>query len=80
MRDRKSDTTHRDALSRKLGRPLAPGELADHRDGDKDNNAPANLEVTTRSAHSKRHADPAVKTQMKIKRALTMVRRGEKIY
>ena len=80
MRDRRDDDAHRDALERKLGRPLGPDEVADHRDGDQENNAPANLEVKTRSEHSRRHADPAVKTQMKLKKALTMVRRKEKLY
>jgi hypothetical protein len=38
---------HRLVMSRKLGRPLHPGENVHHIDGDRTNNAPYNLEVWT---------------------------------
>jgi hypothetical protein len=36
---------HRLVMSRKLGRPLQPGENVHHIDGDRTNNAPENLEL-----------------------------------
>lgn len=36
---------HRIVAERKLGRPLRPGEVVHHVDGDKRNNAPSNIEV-----------------------------------
>lgn len=42
------------AMSR-LGRPLLPLEVVHHRDGDKTNNAPSNLVITTRGDHAKIH-------------------------
>ena len=79
MRDRPNEK-HRTALETKLGRKLKPGEVADHVDMDKDNNAPANLRPMERGEHSSRHSDPAAKVQAKLKKALTMTRRGEKLY
>lgn len=55
MRDRPSDTAHRRVLEATLGRPLTPDEITHHRDEDKTNNTPANLEAQTRAAHTAAH-------------------------
>jgi hypothetical protein len=36
-----------------LGRPLAPDEVVDHRDGDKGNNHPSNLSVLKKRQHDR---------------------------
>jgi len=46
---------HKYNIEQKLGRKLKPGELVHHKDEDKLNNDPDNLEITTRSLHSKYH-------------------------
>lgn len=81
MRDRLSDTAHRTAAERKLGRKLKSSELVHHRDHDKSNNAGPNLEVESRSAHTTRHNDPAQRRLGKLRRALDIVsRKGPKLY
>lgn len=62
---------HRVVAERMLGRPLRPGEVVHHRDGDKQNNAEENIEVLSgqsehvklhrpsRWRHRERAADPA---------------------
>lgn len=47
---------HRTVMEQKLGRKLLPGEIVHHKDEDKKNNHPDNLEVKTRSQHAKDHA------------------------
>jgi len=47
---------HRILAQRWLGRKLAPNEVVHHIDNDGTNNRPFNLQVTTRSKHSKAHA------------------------
>jgi hypothetical protein len=42
-------------LEEKLGRPLAKEEMSHHKDEDRMNDNPDNLEVTTRSEHMKIH-------------------------
>lgn len=46
---------HRVVAEQKLGRPLLPGEVVHHIDGDKLNNAPANIEVFPSQAEHARH-------------------------
>lgn len=41
---------HRFIATQMLGRPLLPGEVVHHRDGDKNNNAPSNLLILRSSA------------------------------
>jgi len=54
---------HREVMEQKLGRKLLPGELVHHKDENKRNNDPDNLELTTRSDHGKTHFNlPIVNT------------------
>jgi len=46
---------HRRVAEEILGRPLEPGEIVHHKDGDKSNNRPENLEVMTQSEHIREH-------------------------
>jgi HNH endonuclease len=46
---------HRTVAERKIGRPLKPGEIVHHRDENKRNNPPENLEVMTRAEHCRIH-------------------------
>lgn len=46
---------HRAVAETKLGRALKPGEIVHHKDGDKHNNEPSNLEVMTQSEHARAH-------------------------
>jgi hypothetical protein len=48
---------HRAILEKKLGRYLEPDEQADHIDGDKDNNAPSNIQLKKLGPHQKEHVD-----------------------
>lgn len=47
---------HRWVLEQKLGRPLRPGEVTHHKNHDKLDNRPENLEVMTASEHGRLHA------------------------
>lgn len=47
--------THRVVMEQTLGRPLAKGEIVHHKDGNKLNNDPSNLEVMTQSEHVREH-------------------------
>lgn len=53
---------HRLVAERTLGRRLRPDELVHHRNHDKADNRPENLEVTDRSAHAHHHKDDAERT------------------
>lgn len=46
---------HRIVMEEKLGRPLHDGEIVHHKDGNKRNNDPGNLELTDISKHGKIH-------------------------
>jgi hypothetical protein len=46
---------HRQVAKKKLGRPLRSREVVHHRDGDKLNNRPDNLQVMTRRDHNRLH-------------------------
>lgn len=47
---------HRVVMERNLGRALRAEEVVHHRDGDKSNNSPENLEVMSQSEHASLHA------------------------
>ena len=78
MRDRKNDQIHRNVAAAKLGRPLAPTEVAHHVDENKDNNAPANVEVASRGAHTAQHN--RTRGLSKLRSALRMTKDGRKLY
>jgi Trp operon repressor len=46
---------HRVVAERKLGRALLTGEIVHHKDGNRHNNAPENLEVITQAQHIREH-------------------------
>jgi hypothetical protein len=46
---------HRVVMETKLGRPLLPGEVVHHIDGNKRNNDPENLELTDQPTHTRHH-------------------------
>lgn len=77
MRDRPNDQ-HRKVAAKKLGRPLHKGEDVSHNDDNKANNDPSNLTVMSHSAHSRHTATTG--SLRKLRKALTMHHRGEKLY
>lgn len=77
MRDRPNDQ-HRKVAERKLGRPLQKGEDVSHTDDNKANNDPMNLTVMTHGEHS--HHTGRTGSLRKLRKALTMHHRGERVY
>ncbi len=55
VQDYKRERTHRLVAEKMLGRKLEYDEVVHHKDGDKTNNHPSNLEVMTRGEHTKHH-------------------------
>lgn len=49
---------HREVMEHKLGRKLKPGELVHHKDENKINNDPSNLELSDAKKHCKHHYKP----------------------
>lgn len=78
MRDRKSDTAHRRAAESKLGRKITDKEVVDHRNEDKTDQTPTNLDVKTRSAHTTQHNK--ARGLSKLRAALRMTTEGKKLY
>lgn len=71
MRDRKSDA-HTKVV------PAGPGMIRHHKDEIKENNTPGNLGVMTRSAHTTLHNK--TRELGKLRKALTMANRKERLY
>lgn len=71
MRDRKSDAHMK-------VKPAGPGQVRHHKDEDKENNAPDNIDVKDRGEHTTDHNKN--RGLSKLRKALTMVKRGEKLY
>lgn len=63
---KRSEKLHRLIMEAVLGRKLLPDEIVHHRDHDKQNNHPNNLELTTRAEHVSHHhkgvADKGINT------------------
>jgi hypothetical protein len=76
MRDRPNDN-HRNAVP---GGPPGKGKIVHHKDENKENNASGNLASEDRGAHTAHHKSGAGRRLTKLKRALTMEARREKIY
>lgn len=64
---------HRHIMEELLGRKLGPNEIVHHKDGNKLNNDPSNLEVMSRSEHARLHqtgASPSDETRDKLRAAI----------
>lgn len=77
MRDRRTDT-HRKVAAAKAGRKLSMNEIVHHRDEDKANNSPTNLEVQPRADHTTAHNRQRPLSQLR--KALRMTKEGRKLY
>ncbi len=78
MRDRRDDQTHRTVAAAKLGRPLKPNEVVDHANEDKTDQSPANVNAMDRGKHTAMHN--RARGVSKVRKALSMPKRGEKLY
>jgi hypothetical protein len=79
MRDRPNDQ-HRTRTAAEIGRSLGPDEVVDHVDEDKTNNARENRRVMGRGAHTSMHNRQRRTSLPALKKALSMDKRGEKLY
>ncbi len=71
MRDRKSDAH--------MKKPVARGNIRHHKDENKENNDPMNLEEKTRGEHSRDHnRTPSV--LRRLRKALAMPAKKERLY
>ena len=78
-RDRKGND-HRKAAELKLGRPIKPGHDIDHRDENKANNNPANLQELPHDEHSKLTGSKGRRSLRAIQKALAMPSQRKKLY
>lgn len=62
---------HRVVAEQMLGRALQPEEIVHHKNGDKRDNRPENLEVMTRKAHITSHRNDLVEGQRRASRSKT---------
>ncbi len=58
--------THRVVMEKKIGRQLLPGEIVHHRDGNKLNNSPDNLELMTQADHVREHISEMLQRRKEI--------------
>jgi hypothetical protein len=79
MRDRKSDR-HRKAAELKLGRPIKPGHDIDHRNENKEDNNPANLQELPHGEHSSLTGSKERRTLRQLQKSLAMPAKKEKLY
>ena len=79
MRDR-STSTHRTVAARQLGRPIKPGHDVDHRNENKADTSPANLQELPHGEHSRVTQSLGRKSLRNLTKALTMPQRREKLY
>lgn len=77
VRDRPNDH-HRKVAAAKMSRPLKPGEDVHHKDNNKANNRPENLDVMPHGEHTKTSVKGRKVAQLV--KSLTMRSRGEKLY
>jgi len=77
---RGSREAHRTAAETKLGRPLRKDEDVHHRDDDKKNFDPANLDVMKHGEHSRLTASKERKAFAELAASLRMFREKKKLY
>jgi len=61
-KDGKHNALHREVMESTLGRPLLPTEIVHHKNGNKLDNRPDNLEIMSLEAHGKLHCPPTYPT------------------
>lgn len=79
MRDRPNDK-HRRVATTKLGRPIRPGHDIDHRNENKADNSPGNLEEVPHGKHSSKTGRRENRSLRKLQASLAMERKKEKLY